>query len=135
MILGIDPGARRVGVAIADLETRFARPVEVIDAQKTDPIARLVELIDELQVERVVMGRPLSLSGEAGAAVERQKVFLAALRGACSVEVVEYDERLTTVMADNALRASGRSAKDSKDVRDAVAAQILLQSYLDSGRP
>jgi putative holliday junction resolvase len=135
MILGIDPGARRIGVAVADLETRFARPVEVIDAKKTDPIARIVELIHELQVERVVMGRPLSLSGEAGAAVERQGEFLAELRSACSVEVVEYDERLTTVMADNALRASGRSAKDSKDVRDAVAAQILLQSYLDSGRP
>lgn len=134
MIMGIDPGERRVGVAVADLETRFARPLEVIDSRKVDPIARIVELIDELEVERVVMGRPLSLSGKAGPAVERQAAFLSRLRDACPVEVVEHDERLTTVMADSALRAAGRSAKDSKDVRDAVAAQILLQGYLDSER-
>ncbi|HWC14946.1 MAG TPA: Holliday junction resolvase RuvX [Actinomycetota bacterium] len=134
MILGIDPGARRVGVAVADLETRFARPVEVIDAKDTDVAARVSQLVTELGVERIVVGRPVGLSGNAGAAVDRQQELLAALRGACDVEIVEYDERLTTVMADRALRAAGRSTRQTRTIKDAVAAQILLQGYLDATR-
>lgn len=134
MILGIDPGARRVGIAVADLETRFARPVEVIDVTETDVATRVSELVTELGVERIVVGRPVGLSGTAGAAVDRQQELLVALRRACDVEIVEYDERLTTVMADRALRAAGRSTRQTKTVKDAVAAQILLQGYLDSTR-
>ena len=134
MILGIDPGARRVGVAVADLETRFARPVEVIDAKDADVAARVSQLVTELGVERIVVGRPVGLSGNAGAAVDRQQELLAALRGACDVEIVEYDERLTTVMADRALRAAGRSTRQTRTIKDAVAAQILLQGYLDATR-
>lgn len=133
-MLGIDPGERRVGVAIADLETRFARPLEVIDVKTTDAVVRIVEIVTEHDVDTIVIGRPVGLSGAAGAAVDRQQEFLAALRGACEVDIVEYDERLTTVMANQALRAAGRSTRDTKKIRDAVAAQILLQSYLDSTR-
>ena len=134
MILGIDPGERRVGVAVADNETRFARPVEVIDRRNTDAVARILELVEHLEIERVVVGRPTGLSGRAGPAVERQQELVSALRVVSPVDVVEWDERLTTVMADQALRASGRSAKDSKEVRDAVAAQIMLQGYMDATR-
>lgn len=134
MIIGIDPGARRVGVAVADTETRFARPLEVIDARHTDVIGRIVELCTELAAERIVVGRPVSLSGASGAAVEKQQELVTGLRGACAVEIVEYDERLTTVIADQVLRASGRNAKSSKNIRDAVAAQILLQDYMDATR-
>ena len=134
MILGIDPGERRVGVAVADNETRFARPVEVIDRRSVDAVGRIVELVRELEVERVVVGRPVGLSGEAGAAVDRQQELVEALRAACPVDIVEWDERLTTVIADQALRASGKTAKQSKDIRDAVAAQILLQGYMDATR-
>lgn len=132
--MGIDPGERRVGVAVADNETRFARPVEVIDRRSVDAVARIAQLVGELEVERIVVGRPTGLSGQAGAAVDRQQEFVVALRAVSPVDVVEWDERLTTVMADQALRASGRNAKDSKDIRDAVAAQILLQGYMDSTR-
>lgn len=133
-MLGIDPGERRIGVAIADLETRFARPLEVIDVKTTDAVVRVAEIVTEHDVDKIVIGRPVGLSGAAGAAVERQQEFLAALRAACEVDIVEYDERLTTVMANQALRAAGRSTRDTKEIRDAVAAQILLQSYLDSTR-
>jgi putative Holliday junction resolvase len=132
MILGIDPGERRIGVAVADLETRFARPVEVIDSRETDPVTRILELVREMDIAKIVVGRPVGLSGRAGPAVERQQVFVTALRASSDIDVVEYDERLTTVIADQALRASGKSAKASKGIRDAVAAQILLQGYLDS---
>lgn len=134
MILGVDPGERRVGIAVADAETRFARPVEVIDTKVTDPAERISELVGELGVHRIVVGRPVSLSGAAGHAVDRQQELVERLRQACAVEIVEYDERLTTVIADQALRASGKNAKNSKNIRDAVAAQILLQDYMDSTR-
>lgn len=134
MILGIDPGQRRVGLAVADLETRFARPLEVIDVKETDVARRVAELVRELGVETIVIGRPVSLSGNAGPAVERQQELLTLLRAACDVEIVECDERLTTVMADQALRAAGRSTRQTKTIKDAVAAQILLQGYLDSTR-
>jgi len=134
VILGIDPGERRIGIAIADHETRFARPLEVIDVKVAEPVTRIVELVAEHSVDRIVVGRPVGLSGAAGAAVERQQVLLGALRDASDVEIVEYDERLTTVMANRALRDAGRSSRDTKEIRDAVAAQILLQGYLDSTR-
>lgn len=134
MIIGIDPGDRRVGVAVADTETRFARPLEVIDTKNTDPVTRIVELCAELTASRIVVGRPVALSGASGAAVDKQQKLVMGLRGATDVEIVEYDERLTTVIADQVLRASGRNAKSSKSIRDAVAASILLQDYMDATR-
>ena len=134
MILGIDPGVRRVGVAEADEETRFARPLEVIDVQVTDPIARVAELVTERAVTLVVVGRPVGLSGKAGPAVEDQQGFVERLRKILEVEVREFDERLTTVIAEQGLRAAGGSKKSRIAVRDAVAAQVMLQGYLDSER-
>lgn len=132
-ILGVDPGSRRIGLAIADLETRFARPLEVIPAS-AKAILRIVELAREHSADRIVVGKPVSLSGRDGPAVEKQSVFVAKLRAASHVPVEEYDERLTTVVAETALRAAGTRAKGRKEIRDAVAAQVLLQGFLDSGR-
>lgn len=132
MILGVDPGERRVGVAVADLETRFARPLEVIDATERDPVARIVELAADLDAGRIVVGRPVGLSGRAGRAVAAQEELVARLRDATSIDVVEYDERLTSVIADRALRSGGARRRARKAVRDAVAAQVMLQGYLDS---
>ena len=134
MILGIDPGSHRIGVAAADLETRFARPVEVIDGSKTNAIARIQQLVRELGVTEVVVGRPTALSGKSGAAVESQRELLDRLRAGLDVEVLEYDERLTTVVADQGLRRSGASRAARKELRDAVAAQVMLQGYMDSTR-
>lgn len=134
MIMGIDPGSRRVGIAVADYETRFARPLEVIDASSRDPIERIGELVNELEVDRIVIGRPVGLSGVDGPAVARQQEFVSSLRASCDVEIIESDERFTSVIADRALRDAGRSVKRARGVRDAVAAQIILQSYLDSER-
>ncbi|HEV3472759.1 MAG TPA: Holliday junction resolvase RuvX [Actinomycetota bacterium] len=132
MILGIDPGSRRVGVAIADTETRFARPLEVIDVNETDPTMRIAELVGEHGVSVVVVGRPTSLSGRAGPAVDVQQAFVDGLRAVLEVSIVEHDERLTTVLADQGLRAAGGSQKARAAQRDAVAAQVMLQSYLDA---
>ena len=134
MILGIDPGTSRIGVAAADVETRFAHPVEVIDVSKTNAIARIQQLVRELGVTRVIVGRPVALSGRSGAAVESQRELLDRLRASLDVEVREYDERLTTIVADQGLRGSGASRRARKELRDAVAAQVMLQGYMDSTR-
>ncbi len=130
----MDPGERRYGVAFADLETRFARPLEVIDARHTDPVARIAELAREHAAVKIVVGRPVGLSGEDGPAVAARGSFAALLRAATDVEVTEHDERLTTVIAEQGLRAAGSGARGRAQVRDAVAAQVLLQSFLDAER-
>lgn len=132
-ILGVDPGTRRIGLAIADLETRFARPLEVVPASG-EAIARILELAEERSVVRIVVGKPVGLSGRDGPAVAEQQSFVADLRAATEIPVDEYDERLTTVMAESALRSAGASAKSRKEFRDAVAAQVMLQGFLDANR-
>jgi putative holliday junction resolvase len=132
MILGIDPGERRVGVAAADLETRIARPVEVIDRTRMDAAARIAELAEELGVQEIVVGRPTGLSGQAGPAVAAQQRFVEELRVATTVTITEWDERLTTVLAERNLRTAGASAAVRKERRDAVAAQIMLQGFMDA---
>lgn len=130
-ILGVDPGSRRVGVAIADLETRFARPLEVVPATAAGT-RRIVEIATERGVVKIVVGRPVGLSGRDGPAVAEQQRFVVKLRAATDIPVEEYDERLTTVVAETAMRAAGTSAKNRKEMRDAVAAQVLLQGFLDA---
>lgn len=134
MIVGVDPGERRVGIAVADEETSFARPLEVIDARATDPVERIAAIVNENDAGLVVVGRPVTLSGREGDAVETQKEFLALLRQRLGVEIVEHDERFTTVVAEQGLRASGAARAARKDLRDAVAAQVMLQGYLDARR-
>lgn len=129
--MGVDPGARRVGVALADLETRFARPLEVIDAAVADPVERIAAIVAESNVQLVVVGRPVGLSGRDGPAVAEQQALVGRLKERLSVPVEEHDERLTTVVAEQGLRASGAKSRARKEARDAVAAQVMLQGYLD----
>jgi putative holliday junction resolvase len=134
VILGVDPGERRIGIAIADRETRWARPIEVIDARETDPVARIAELVAEHGVDLIVVGRPVGLSGSSGRAVAAQQELVSALREALEVAVEEQDERLTTVEAERGLKGAGIKSATRKKVRDAVAAQVVLQAYLDTTR-
>ncbi len=134
MILGVDPGERRVGLAIADLETRFARPLEVIDTKTKDATERIEAVVKENAVTKVVVGRPVMLSGVDGPPSEALMSFMTRLRDVLDVPVDVYDERMTTVIAERALRESGASAEKRKEIRDAVAAQVMLQGYLDASR-
>lgn len=131
-LVGVDFGARRVGVAVADPETRIARPLEVIDAAASSPPERVAVLARDLGAEAVVVGRPVGLSGRAGPAVEAQARFVDELRALAPCPVVEFDERLTTVVAERALRAAGGRSRARSRIRDAVAAQVMLQGYVDS---
>jgi putative holliday junction resolvase len=132
VILGVDPGERRVGLAIADSKLRFAHALEVIDVRAGDPMVRIAEIVGERGVTTVVVGKPLGLRGVSGAAVAAQKDFTSRLRAVIDVVVTEYDERLTTVVAERALRSAGAPAAVRRGARDAVAAQVMLQGFLDA---
>jgi putative Holliday junction resolvase len=120
-ILALDHGAARVGVAICDPTETLASPVGVIEPPDTDAIAAMVS---EHHAELVVVGLPVSLSGEEGEQAEVARAFVAELAEALPIPVETYDERLTTRLADSSARAGAGAPPD------ALAAAHLLESYL-----
>lgn len=134
--LGIDLGERRIGVAVSDPTGLLASPVEVVQRSGDRVVDHrtLVALADELGVERIVVGLPLSLDGSIGPAARGVLDEVAELAATTRVPVETYDERLTTVTAERALREQGVRGRDRRKVVDKAAAAVLLQAWLD-GRP
>lgn len=130
-ILGIDLGRARIGVAVSDELGMLAHPLETISATG-DPVKRILEIVREKDVERVVVGLPRHMNGSVGSGASDALAFANKLRELAPCEVVTWDERLTTIAANRALRASRRKARDSRQVVDQIAAQMILQGYLDS---
>jgi putative holliday junction resolvase len=130
-ILGIDFGQARIGVAISDELRLLAHPVETIPASK-EAVNRVAALASEKNVEQIVIGIPRLMSGGLGIAAEEVMRFVETVRKAVSCEVVTWDERLTTVAAHRALRDAGKKTKETRGYVDQVAAQMILQGYLDS---
>jgi putative holliday junction resolvase len=130
-ILGIDLGRARIGVAVSDELGMLAHPVETIPAG-ADALKRIAEIAREKNAERVVVGLPRHMNGSVGTGATEALAFAAKLRGLVPCEVITWDERLTTTAANRALRASGRKTRDSRAFVDQVAAQMILQGYLDS---
>ena len=133
-ILGLDVGERRIGVAISDPDQRLAVPLRVIDRKGEDGLAAIADLARREEVGTVVVGLPVTMEGAVGAQAESVEHYAAALRAHTNAEVVLYDERLSSVEADRQLRAAGLNSRAAKERRDAVAASIVLQAYLDSRR-
>jgi len=131
-VLGIDLGEARVGVAISDDLGLLAHPLETIDATRRDPCDRVEELAREKQVDAIIVGVPRNMDGSFGPAALKARELIERLRERVSCRVIPWDERLTTVAAERALREAGRKAKEQRSVVDQVAAQILLQSWIDS---
>ena len=130
-ILGIDLGRARIGVAVSDELGMLAHPVETIPAT-TDVMRRIAEIVREKDAERVVVGLPRHMNGSVGTGATEALAFAKKLQALLSCEVLTWDERLTTTAANRALRESGRKTRDSRGVVDQIAAQMILQSYLDS---
>jgi putative Holliday junction resolvase len=130
-ILGIDLGRARIGVAVSDELGMLAHPVETIPAT-TDAMRRIAEIVRDKDAERVVVGLPRHMNGSVGIGATEALAFAEKLRALLPCEVLTWDERLTTTAANRALRESGRKTRDSRGVVDQVAAQMILQSYLDS---
>ena len=130
-ILGIDLGKARIGVAVSDELGMLAHPVETIPAN-ADAAQRIAEIVRDKNVERVVVGLPRHMNGSVGIGATEALAFAKKLEALLPCKVVTWDERLTTTAANRALRASGRKTRDSRGVVDQVAAQMILQGYLDS---
>ncbi|WP_239617528.1 Holliday junction resolvase RuvX [Cohnella mopanensis] len=132
-IMGLDYGERRIGVAMSDLFGWTAQGVEVIDQKVVaDPMARIVELIKQYEVESIVVGLPKNMNGTVGPSGENCIAFAEKLKETLSLPVQLWDERLTTVSAERTLLEADVSRRKRKLVIDKMAAAILLQSYLDS---
>lgn len=135
-ILGVDYGQVRIGVAISDELQMLAHPVETIPATPVEAaIRRLAALVDAKDVERVIIGLPRHMNGDVGTAAEAATVFANKLRQSVRCDVLMRDERLSTIAANRALRDAGRKARNTRGIVDQVAAQMILQGYLDSRRP
>ncbi|RMD73620.1 MAG: Holliday junction resolvase RuvX [Chloroflexi bacterium] len=132
-ILGLDVGERRIGVAISDVEARIAAPLTTISAYPLErAIAQIARLVAERGVRRVVVGLPLTLRGEHGPQAAAVQRFVDALSAVLNCPVEMFDERLTSVAAEQMLRNLGLKPAKIKEQIDQVAASIILQDYLDA---
>lgn len=131
--LGIDLGEARIGLAISDELGMLAHPLETIHLKQTaDPLGRIVEIVARDGIGAVILGLPRNMNGTYGPAAEKARTFAELLRGRIACEVKLWDERLTSVAAQRSLHESGRTVKNSRAIIDQVAAQLILQGWLDS---
>lgn len=134
-VLGIDHGEARIGLALSDELGMFAHPLETVPGRdNAAAVNRIAELVRERRVDTIVLGLPLRMDGSSGTAVEKVREFRAALAAVLpdGVNIIESDERLTTVSAWEKLHAAGRTEKNSRHLIDQAAAVEILQDYLDS---
>jgi putative holliday junction resolvase len=132
-ILAIDHGSKRIGIAVSDELKVIAQPLEFIAAEPfVDVLARLRELIRDKQVEIILVGLPRNMDGSYGPAALKVQDFVAALKGALTVPIRTWDERLTSAQANRVLIQGNVRRDKRKEKVDKMAAAILLQSYLDS---
>jgi len=129
-ILGVDFGRARIGLAVSDELGLLAHPVKTIPVSR-DAAKQIDEIVREKNVERVVIGLPRHMNGSVGESAGEALAFAEKLRKLLPCDVVTWDERLTTIAANRALRDGGRKTRDSRNVVDQVAAQMILQGYLD----
>jgi putative Holliday junction resolvase len=133
-IIGLDPGERRIGVAIADPTGTIASPDRYIDRQSVDAGVVITELCRDLEVAVIVVGLPIALDGREGPSAIAAREFGDMVHQVTGITVEYHDERFTSVTADQALISGGVRRKKRKEKRDQVAAAVMLQGYLDRRR-
>ena len=128
-ILGLDIGDRRIGVALSDPQGILASPLTIIErSDEQAGIKAIVDIVTQKEVGRIIVGLPLSMNGSIGEQAKKVEVFIRELSDHTEVPIEFRDERLTTLSAKRLMRDVRKSQK-MKD--DAVAAALILQSYLD----
>jgi putative Holliday junction resolvase len=132
-ILGIDWGDVRVGAAISDPDGKIAFPMEKVLDAGTAP-DEIKKIVFDLGVEKIIIGMPKNLSGQENESTKKVEAFVESLkeRVACKLELI--DERFTSVEAGNKLSDSGMSQEKQRIIKDNIAAQIMLQQYLDTNK-
>mgnify|MGYP003191066370 CR=1 FL=1 len=135
-ILGLDYGSKTVGVAVSDPLGLTAQKVETIWRKQENKLrrtlARIEELIAEYEVEKIVLGFPKNMNNTVGERAEKALEFGEMLKKRTGLEVIMWDERLTTVEADRTLIEAGVRRENRKQYLDGIAAVFILQGYLDS---
>ena len=132
-ILAFDFGARWIGVAVGDTETRLASPLGMFEAASgTRCMAEVETLLREWRPERLVVGLPLAMDGSEHDMTRRARRFARQLEARFRLPVELTDERLSSATAEAQLRETGRGGREHKSAAHALAAQIILQAYLES---
>ena len=134
-ILGLDFGTKTVGVAVSDELLLTAQGVEIIrrkaPTKLRQTLARIEELIAQYNVEKIVLGYPKNMNNTEGERCERTNEFKEMLEKRTGLPVILWDERLTTVSADNSMMEMGIRREHRKEYVDEIAAIFILQGYLD----
>ncbi len=133
-VLGLDVGDRRIGVAVSDALGITAQRLALVErsASLSQDVNVIATLADQHQARAIVVGLPLTMKGEQGEQAQKVLTFVEALRARVQCPVEMADERLTTVQGQRALLETDTSRKQRKQLIDQVAAQLILQSYLDA---
>jgi len=135
-IMGLDLGSRTVGVAVSDPLGITAQGVEIIRRESEDKLrrtlARIEELAKQYEVDTFVLGYPKHMDNTIGERAQKSEAFKEKLERRTGLPVILWDERLTTVAADNAMDEAGLSREKKKNYVDMIAASLILQGYLDS---
>jgi putative Holliday junction resolvase len=135
--MAIDFGMRRIGVAVSDPLRIMAQGLETINWNGVDyeyALDRLSQIVKEKEISEIVMGKPSRTDGTISESEEKANLFGQLLEEKVGIRPVYRDERFTTVIASQFLRQTGVSGKNKKKVVDQVAAEIILQEYLDITR-
>lgn len=131
-VLGLDIGDVRIGVSMSDKLGIIASPLEVINRKKTNSKDRIVEIVKENDVEKIIYGLPISLDGSEKIQAKKVKKYIKELKKIINIEYEAVDERYSTVSADNMLNTfTKKDAMEKRKIVDKVAATIILQTYLD----
>lgn len=134
-ILGLDFGSKTVGVAVSDELLITAQGVEIVrrksPSKLRQTLARIEELIEQYGVKKIVLGYPKNMNNTEGERCEKTKEFKEMLERRTGLEVVLWDERLTTVAADRSMMETGIRRENRKEYVDEIAAIFILQGYLD----
>jgi len=132
-VLGMDVGARRIGLAVSDPLGITAQGIETLERKnKKSDFAQIKQILEGYSVREIVVGYPLKMSGQAGAQSEKMASFAEELRQRFSLPVYLWDERLTTAQAHRVLDETEMSGRRRRQVIDRIAAVLILQSFLES---
>jgi putative Holliday junction resolvase len=134
-ILALDHGTKRIGVAVSDETKTIALPLEYIPAEPFGEfLVRLKKILAEKEVDFILVGMPRNMDGSYGPAAQKVDTFVGVLKTAVTVPIKTWDERLTSTMANRTMIQANVRRDQRKEKVDAMAAAILLQSYLDMGQ-
>jgi putative Holliday junction resolvase len=134
--MGVDAGTRRVGIALSDELRITASPLTTLQRKDDRSTARAIrDLAVKHEVDRIVVGHPVGLDGREQESSREAAALAVAIRDAAQIEVVSWDERLTTAQAERALIEGGVRRERRREIIDQVAAALMLQSYLDAAPP